>query len=145
LGNFMGDLFRVSAVAMGLDPTTLVAGENYTVVAKADTDVECGGAGGCADGDSTIWLGQETDGTWNNQRKSVIGHELGHLIQGGLFGYPSSPSAFGDTDYGDVPNNATFCSCWYVSSPSDRSHCMTSREFLSPAFKTPGRSCNGTC
>ena len=36
-------LLRVSAVAMGLDPTTLVARENYTVVAKVDTDGEWGG------------------------------------------------------------------------------------------------------
>lgn len=134
VGTLLSDYFRVSAVAMELEPSLLVAGQDWTILVRADTDTACPGqATGCASS-SVIWLGQLPDGTWNNQYKSVIAHELGHLSQGALFGFPSSPGAAGPADYSDTPNDELFCGCWYVENPNDRLHCLTSREYLAPAF-----------
>lgn len=134
LGTFMADYFRVSAVAMELEPSLLMAGQDWTLLVRADTDAECPGqASGCAGG-SVVWLGQLPDGTWNNQFKSVVAHELGHLSQDALFGSPSSPGASGPADYSDTPDDWIHCGCWYVENPDDRLHCLASREYLASAF-----------
>ena len=134
LGTFMSDYFRATAVAMELEPSLLVAGQDWTLLVRADTDAVCPGqATGCAGG-SVIWLGQLPDGTWNNQFKSVLAHELGHLSQDAMFGSPSSPGASGPADYSDTPNNFVQCGCWYVENPDDRLHCLGSREYLTDAF-----------
>jgi hypothetical protein len=54
--------------------------------------------------------------------KSVILHELGHGVQEHLFGLQSK-----DYNSGDEPNVA-LCKCDHVWDPSDRQHCIQSRE-----------------
>lgn len=76
-----------------------------------------------------IWLGKLPAGdTWNNQYKSVIAHELGHLAQRAWFGLPSSPGATASGDYSDKASDWIFCGC------CDRQHCLGSREYLASAF-----------
>lgn len=135
IGGLLSDHFRVSAVAMELEASLLVGGQDWTVLVSANTDEQCPGQASACASSSVIWLGQLPDGeTSNNQYKSVIAHELGHLAQRAMFGVPSSPSANGAGDYSDSPNDWLFCGCWYVENPNDRLHCLTSREYLAPAF-----------
>ena len=65
------------------------------------------------------------NGNWLAYEKSVIAHELGHMVQIQAFGFQSSP-------YGDA-STVALCTCDHVVHPTLRSHCMQSREEIGAA------------
>ncbi len=79
----------------------------------------------CASGD-TMFLGPNPDNTHNVDWKFVVVHEFGHLLQEKLSGTPAVPGV--PDPYGASEGNAS-CACAHVVDPTDRKHCMQSREF----------------
>jgi hypothetical protein len=70
-------------------------------------------------------IGANNDGTHNSQYKFVVAHEFGHAIQDHAVGTLIS-------DYSrdaDLDDNGP-CGCGFVSDPTDRSHCLQSRQRL---------------
>ncbi len=80
---------------------------------SSDPNSSCAGSG-------KLWLG-----SGDNARKFVIGHEMGHLMQDGLWG---------ETDFNYNASrtpSVNLCTCSFVSDPGARSHCIQSLEFSS--------------
>lgn len=76
-----------------------------------------------------VYLGWNSQfNTWDSSFKSVVLHELGHNIQDYLFGMQK-------LDYTSGNSTAPLCNCDHVFDPSDRLHCIQSREMGSSAQK----------
>ncbi len=71
-----------------------------------------------------LYLGPNNDTTRNTQYKYVAAHEFGHGVNFAASGF-AGPRAYGGS--GDTGRPA-LCACAHVSDPSDRSHCLQSRE-----------------
>lgn len=95
---------------------------SYTVHANQ----ACPNAPACASG-ASIFLGPNTDGTHNSQWRYVVGHEFGHAVQ-----YRANAEPNGSAKY-DAAGGGAICECGHVDDPTDRQHCLQSREFVPAA------------
>ena len=74
---------------------------------------------------STLFIGPNIDGTHNSQYKFVVAHEFGHAIQQAAIGGLHTDYARDTTLNENGP-----CGCGFVSDPTDRAHCLQSRQKL---------------
>lgn len=141
VGTTLDGLFRVSALLIAVPNGSLMANSTFTILAEA-AESDCSG---CAfPADMRLELGFE-NGFWLNRRKSVVLHELAHLVQHRLFGSFGKTGVTADDDYCESVAEA-ICQCGLVA-PSEvdpwgrcggeqlnRLHCLNSREHLHAAF-----------
>lgn len=108
----------------------LVPSGGYQVEANARCLFDSSQSTACASG-NTLYLGPNTDGTHNTQWKFVAAHEFGHLAANaaGIF-FPTSYAR--DWSSSD-PLEQGACGCGFVSDPTDRAHCLQSRQLLGDA------------
>jgi hypothetical protein len=74
-------------------------------------------------GTGTLNIGPNNDNTHNSQYKYVIAHEFGHAIQDRASGTVHLDYARDPTLDENGP-----CGCGFVSDPTDRAHCLQSRQ-----------------
>ncbi|MFZ5896827.1 MAG: hypothetical protein ACOY0T_37570 [Myxococcota bacterium] len=118
-------LINVAAAALELlerPDNGLVNGQEYWVSAEST------GLTGTGDAVGLGWNKQFSQ--WDAYFKSIIVHELGHLIQAKSFGFQGTPYDLTDDPMYAAP---PICTCASVYDEAERSHCIQSREATSVA------------
>jgi hypothetical protein len=138
MGSVLDGLFRTTVVF--LNSPSFITKQHYTIYAQVPpAEAECTG---CAGGQEMILSAEGNQ--WLNQKKAVIAHEWGHLIQESLFGFFGMQNVSGADIYCGAVAEAT-CRCDQVAASPvstecggeqwDRLHCLNSREYMFGAFQ----------
>ncbi|MDD9946494.1 MAG: hypothetical protein OXU20_35945 [Myxococcales bacterium] len=137
--NGLANMAAVAAHGVTRPELGFQSGEHYV----AYTYQNCpGGAAACYHpGTEAMYLGEHirADNFATQRRiwqKSIVGHELGHMISSRLAGGPSGGNYTSENCIGENDDGCTLpqeCQCYPHVKSSNGAHCLQSREFLSDA------------